>query len=213
MKGLCKNTEKGFTLPELLVGLFMFSLFSLMVATFLRQSYHKLAVETRGTLAAQELRNALGLMANELRMGAVVSPYLPGTDPDVVACFAEITANADKVSFLVVHDDSDGSSGIQPYHVGYVYDSANNLLLRGELEKTGYVDCTLPGGDPTASSNTSVIAENIVQIDSNGDGTDEDVFSYANGVLTINVGVEILGPDGVNLAQPFVTQIAMRRRS
>lgn len=204
--------ERGFTISELIVGMFLFSVVSMGMATFMHQTFQRTGLEARASHASQELQNAVALIKNELQMSAVVSPYLPGTLPENVDCSAATTATANALQFLVTHDDDTASNGIAAYYVGYTYDESSRELRRGEVTKPITTNCILPAGSPTSSSNAQTIAKRIVRIDSNGDGTPEPVFQLTNGVLTLNIGTEIEAPNGETITQQISTTIAARKR-
>ena len=117
------------------------------------------------------------------------------------------------ISFLVVHDDPSATDGIQPYHVGYVYDSGTHQLRRGEIPGPTTRSCTFPGGDPTSAEVAKVIADHVYPRDVNGDGLAEPIFSYANGILNINLSVEAPGPKGFERNQGISTRIYTRSYS
>ncbi len=207
------HSQSGFTITELLVGMSLFSVVSLGMATFMQQTLQKTALETRAAQAAQELENATTLITNEMQMSAVVSPYLPGTNPENVNCStATSVSGGDTLRFMVAHDDKTASNGIRSYYVAYVYDSDNGELLRGEVTKADTTNCAVPAQDPAHSDVLQTVAKNIVQIDTNGDGTDESVFALANGTLTVNLGMEVSGPNDTSVTQQISTQVVARKR-
>ena len=202
--------QKGFTLAELLVSISLFSIFGLATATMMSTTLQRLGIESRATMANQELQNAVNLLASEVRMSSTVSPYLMGDDPDTVRCSAQFSVAANSMSFLVVHDDGSGANGLRAYHVGYVYDAGTKELRRGQIAASASGSCVLPGGDPTSSSTAQVLAKDIVRIDTDGDGVLEPAFSYSEPKLTLNLGIEIEGAGGVTVTQPINTEIVAR---
>jgi len=202
--------KTGFGITELLVSLFIFSFVMLSLSSFSNLTFANLGVENRASAAARELKNAMELLSSELRMSSAVSPYLPGDIPATVNCSSQIVATATSIKFLVVHDDSDGDSGIQPYYVGYVYDPAKQQLLRGEIAKLSSTNCTLPAGDPTSSNYARVIADRVYQWDSNKDGSDEPIFQYSSKVLTVNILTKATGSNGTKIDQGITTKIFTR---
>lgn len=186
--------QKGFTLPELLVGVTLFGVVGLGLLNFVNDALRSLSVESRAALAALELNNTMGLISSELRMSSSVSPYLVGNDETVVTCSNALAISSTSIRFLVVEDDpSSATSGLQPYYVGYIYNSATKELRRGEIAGTTVTNCTLPAGNPTSNSISQLLAENIVPVDINDDGTDEPLFNYdaTTGTLTLTLGVEV----------------------
>ena len=169
--------EHGFTLAEMLVSLGMFAVLGMSFISFSTSALHTLSSEDRAALATQELRSAEQLMSSEYRMSSSISPYIVGTTSSVVTCTSALAVTATTVKFLVVQDETATStSGIQPYYVGYKYDSATKQLLRGEIPGTSITNCTPPAGDPTSSTYAKVVAENVVQIDADGNGSIDSPF-------------------------------------
>ena len=116
-----------------------------------------------------------------------------------------------KLKFLTVQDETAPStSGVQPYYVGYWYDSATKRLLRGEIAGTTISNCTLPVGDPTTSAIAQVLVENVVPIDGNLDGTIDPVFSTSGNSVLVNLGVQTTGTDGASIVQPMPITILRR---
>jgi hypothetical protein len=207
------RSQKGIGLVEVLVSIFIFSIAIVSIAAFNRLTFGNLGAENRISSSMRELKNAVGLLSAELRMSASISPYLPGNLPAVVNCLTSIQSSNNSISFLVVHDDSAADDGIQPYHVGYTYNSDTHQLLRGEIPGITTRSCLFPGGDPTSSQIAKVIADRVYPRDINGDGIAEPIFSYANGILDINLSVEAPGPKGFERNQGVSTRIYTRSYS
>jgi|GEM_PF-2759780 len=202
--------ESGFGLPEILVSIFIFGIVLVTVGSFNRLTFGTLGVENRISSSMKELRNAVTLLSTELRMSSSISPYIPGNSPALANCLSNIDASATTVRFMVVHDDSSASNGIQPYYVGYSYNPATRQLLRGEIPGTSTANCSLPNGDPTAQSVAKVIADNVYPWDSNQDGTSEPIFYYSNGTLEVNLSITASGPKGFKRRQGLSTLIYTR---
>lgn len=206
---IIKN-QKGFTLTELLVSIGIFASVSAAIMTFAGKSFENLSMENRASSAALELQNALALISTELRMSGAASPYLPGTTLSLTKCTSALAVTATTIKFLVTQDESAGSYGIKKYYVGYKYDAVNKQLLRGEIVSTSIYNCTVPLGDPTSNVYAKVIADNIVQIDSNSNGVLDSVFTLSGNSLVINLGIEIDGKNGMKTSQDASTQIYLR---
>jgi len=205
-----KFNQKGFGITELLVSVMIFSLVLLSISAFSNITLVNLGTENQMSSAARELRTAMNLLSSELRMGASVSPYLPGNTPATVNCLAQIVATSTTIKFLVVHDDNSVSPGIQPYYVGYSYDSINKQLLRGEVAALSTTSCGLPGPDPLSIIYSRVLADKVTTYDSNGDGLLEPVFALSNGMLTVNLAVDIKGANKSTRSQGIKTTIFTR---
>lgn len=203
--------QSGFTLAELLVSLSIFSLLGMSFVTFSTSALQRLSVENRISSASQELMNGLELLSSELRMSSSVSPYLVGTTATVVTCGSALSVTTTKVKFLVVQDENVASTwGLQPYYVGYYYNSATKQLLRGEIAGASITNCTLPAGDPTGVTYAKVLAENVVQIDADGNGTLDPVFSTSGNSIVVNLGVQITGVKNTVVTQKMPTTIYRR---
>lgn len=203
--------NKGFTLVELLVSMSLFGIVGLGLVAFTSNALRGLSDESRLSFAALEAKNALGMLSSELRMSSAISPYLPGTDSSATNCRAAVSANATTLRFMLAEDDSDAATaGIQPYYVGYRFDSISGTLLRGEIPGSTVTSCVVPAGDPASSAVAQTLAERVVQIDADGDGTLEPVFSLSGDVLTVNLGVQLITQSGEETTQHFVTKIYLR---
>ena len=209
MKRVCHKSS-GFTLIELLVSMVMFSVVSLGFISFISNTFRKLSLETRTSAAAQELKNAVNLLSNEFRISAVVSPYLPGNTPATVTCSAARTVTSTSLRFLVSHDES-VSYGLHPYYVGYIYDAASRELRRGEISSVAVTNCTLPVGDPTSATYATVIARDVVQIDADGNGVLDPIFSLSGNQLTVNLKISLTGPGGWKSKQNVSARIFERK--
>lgn len=209
------GNQRGFTLVELMVSMLLFAVVAVGMVAFTTSTLQTLSTESRVSLGAMELKNALGLMTSELRMSSAISPYLPGDNIALTNCSAAVTATATSVKFLISEDDSSavGTAGIQPYYVGYRYDAASKQLLRGKIPIAALHSCTLPAGDPTLSPIADTVATRVVQIDVDQDGTEDPVFSLNNNILTINLGIQVQSPGGDFVTQQFVSKAYMRVHS
>lgn len=204
------NREIGFTLIELLVGMSIFSVVSLGVVSYMGDAFKRIHIENKSALHSQELRSALNLIASELRMSSNISPYLPGSDTNLLSCSTLISNTDNTLKFIVTHDDDSGTSGINPTYVGYIYDSDSKELRRGFFEIANHNICTLPLSDPIDDAPTMIIAENVIPVDNNSDGTLDPIFSLNNNILSINMGYESTGAGGIILSQNLSVDILIR---
>lgn len=205
------KNQKGLTIVDMMVGLAMFGIISVAIMGFASKAFRTLGLESKGSDRSRELRAAMNAIASEVRMSSVVSPYLPGNNSALVNCTSLFSVTANTIKFLVVHDDEISAlSGLQPYYVGYKYDSTTGSVLRGEIPATSISACTLPAGDPTAAPYAMTIASNISPVDSNNDGLSEPFFSYLGGQLTINGGIKVVSNDGSEINQEISTQVLVR---
>lgn len=209
-RAIKSNCESGFGLPEILVSIFIFGIVLVTVGSFNRMTFGTLGVENRISSSMKELRNAVALLSTELRMSSSISPYLPGNSPDISSCLDNIDASSTSVRFMVVHDDSSASNGIQPYYVGYSYNPSTRQLLRGEIPASSSSNCDLPSGDPTAQGTAKVIADNVHPWDGNEDGSLEPIFYLSNGTLEVNLSITASGPKGFGRRQGLRTLIYTR---
>lgn len=186
------SSSRGFTLPEVLVGVLLLAIVSLTVASFSTSVLRRAGTETKVSSASMELKSALSLLSSELRSSATISPYLMGSTPSTVTCGSAFAVTSTTVKFLAVEDDSAAStSGLAPYYIGYKYDSATNQLLRGEIVGPTTTACTLPSGDPTSVTYAKVVARDVTQIDADHNGTLDNVFVLNGNLLTINLGIKL----------------------
>lgn len=186
------HSGRGFTLSELMVGMFLLSFLGMTIAAFSKDVLHRAGLQTNLSLASMELRNALDVMSAELRGSASISPYLVGNNAATVTCTSNLSVSSTSVKFLVVEDDSTSStSGLKPYYVGYSYDSTKRQLLRGEIAAPSVTACSLPAGDPTSTTYAKVIASDVNQIDADGNGSLDPVFSLSGNQLSVNLGLAV----------------------
>jgi Tfp pilus assembly protein PilV len=202
--------EAGFTITELLVSMIMFAVVGMGLFAFTSKSLRTLGLESRGTQAMGELKNAVTLLSTELRMSSSISPYLVGTNAAAVTCTSALNVTSTTVRFLVAEDDATAVNGLHPYYVGYLYDSAQKKLLRGEITSASNTSCILPAGNPASSAVAVTLAENVVAIDSNEDGSIEPVFQLSGDELIVNLGIEVQGSDGLVMTQPITSRIYLR---
>lgn len=208
-----RNAERGFTLAELLVGFMLFGVVALAMVSFSTQVIYDVGLENRATLNNLDLRNALELMKAEARMSSSLSPYLPGNVSAMSNCPSLVQVTATTVKFLVVDDDATatGLSGMRPYYVGYRYDSATKQLYRGEAAMSSVTSCPAVGStDPSASPLAKVLVRNVSQVDSDGNGVLDTVFSYSGGVLTVHLGSKAKDQKKRLTAQDQSTKIFLR---
>lgn len=203
--------ERALTIMELLVGISLFGVISLAFVAFSSSALRQMSLESRATSKVGELKNALSLLSSEVRMSKSISPYIVGTSSSNVTCSSAFSVSANIVRFLVVEDDSAaGLGGMQAYYVGYSYEASTQRLLRGEIAKATTLDCTLPAGDPTSSSYAQVLAEGVERIDSDNDGTLDDVFSLAGNVLSVRLGVVVDAQNGLKITHQLPIQVGIR---
>ena len=204
------NSEKGFSLVEALVAITMLNVVGLAAVAFMSKAFGDLSLQSRGALASQEVTNAVKLLSSELRMARSASPYLPGTDPTLVDCTARISVAGDTIRFLVPHEDSSSTTGLSSYYVGYRYDSTTEQLFRGSVQAASTTSCNLPATDPLASNKEQLLAERIVPIDANGDGTNEPIFARSGSQITINLGIKVSGKNSTEIVQKLSTVVRIR---
>lgn len=211
MNSLELKQESAFTLLELLVGMMIFGIVSMGIATFAGGALRNLGTQNRVSHSGAELRQALALLSTELRMSGSVSPYLVGTSAGAVTCTGSLAVTSTSIKFVVVNDDSSSSTnGLKAYYVGYKYDPSSKQLLRGEIAKAGVSDCSLPAGDPTSSTYAKPIAENVVQFDADGNGSLDAAFALSSDVLSVKLGIEIEGAGGEKATDYTSTKIYVR---
>lgn len=207
------RSHRGFTLVELMVSLGLFGIIALAMTSFTSQALQTVGVESRVSLASLEAKNAVAILGSELRMSSSVSPYIPGNVPSLTKCSGSVSVTSTTLKFLVTQDDESAvaASGIRSYYVGYKYDSATGKLLRGEIQGSSTTSCTLPVGDPTSATYAKPLADRVVQIDADNDGTLDPLFSLSGEVLTISIGVEVPRPaGGTSAIQQFVSKAFLR---
>lgn len=208
------TNRSGFTLPEVLVGIFLLSIVGLAVASYSNEVLRRAGQEAKLATAAMELRNGLSLMSSELRASASISPYLVGSDPSLVTCNSALAVTSTTVKFMKVEDDAGStSSGLKAYYVGYKYDSATGELLRGEIAATTVTSCIVPSGDPTSSTVAKTIANNLTQIDEDGNSVLDSVFSISGNILTVRLGVSLNSSGSTTVSHMPRTRIFLRTHS
>ena len=200
--------ERGFTVVELLVSMLMFAVISAGLAQSMSAVFKGIGREYRLSTAVQEARLALGTVSAELRMASAVSPYLPGNDPDIVTCAANFSMTPDSIKFLLVHDSNAGTNGLAAKYVSYSYDEDTQSLLRGEIDSASNVSCSVPTGDPLDVA--TPIAQKIIRIDYDDDGTPDEIFRVLGNSLVITYGIEVTGDSGTKLSQKFQTTVLLR---
>ncbi|MCB0335817.1 MAG: type II secretion system protein [Bdellovibrionales bacterium] len=205
-----KQAEAGFTLIELLAVIGILAVFSVGVVNYMIDVFRRVGIENKMALAAQELKNGLSLMSSELRMSRSSSPYLPGDIPENSDCSSALSISGDTIRFLVAHDDESSTTGVQLYYVGYKYVSDQNRLIRGQILAPGAGSCVLPVGDPVDVLTAQMIADDVVQIDTDGDGVLDDPFSISGDSVVINLGVEVTGPGEMTMTEELSTRIKVR---
>jgi len=181
---------QGFSLAELLVALLIFGVVGMAAVSICGSALRDLGTESRMTMKSLQLNQALGLLSNELRMSSNLSPYLPGNNASLSNCAASVAVTATTMKFFVVEDDSTATttSGIKPYYVGYKYDASAKQLLRGEIPVDSLISCVVPG-DPTSATYAKPLANHVVAIDSDDNGTVDPAFAKSGAMFTVSLGV------------------------
>jgi len=204
------TNDCGFSLIEALVAITMLNVIGLAAVAFMSKAFGDLSLQSRAALASQEVTNSLKLLASELRMSRSASPYLPGIDPTLVDCTSRLAVTSDSVRFLVPHEDASSSTGLSAYYVGYRYDSATEQLYRGAVSAPSTTSCNIPATDPLANTQEQLLAERVVPIDADGNGTNEPIFSRNGSQITINLGVRVEGKNNTEVIQKLSTQVRVR---
>jgi Tfp pilus assembly protein PilW len=204
------NHNSGFGLTEALVSVFIFGLVLLSISSFNTLTFGNLGLENKISASVREARNAINLLSTELRMSSTMSPYIPGNSPALVDCADFIEASNNMIKFLVVHDDYTATNGIQPYYVGYLYDSDSKTLLRGEIPAPTTTTCSIPAGDPTSQQHAKIVAQRVSPTDIDDNGVIEPIFHFSDGVLNINLEVAAFGPGILFRAQKISTRVYTR---
>jgi len=204
-----RRGERGTTLMEMLVSMAMFSVVGVGLVGVSTSALRDLSLESRTTLETFELKRGLELLSTELRMSSMLSPYLPGTVETAANCSSAVAVTARTIRFFVAVDEPNatGTGGLRPYYVGYRYDPTTRQLLRGEIAAASLFSCDASIGDPTSASVARPVATDVIELDSNGDGTAENAFTFANGELTVNLGARITGAGSRVKQRPFSTRV------
>lgn len=203
------GAQRGTTLMETLVAMAMFSIIGIGLVGVSTSSLRDLSLDSRTTLETFELKRGLELLATELRMSSMLSPYLPGTVESASNCASAVHVTPRTIRFFVAVDEPSaaGTGGLQPYYVGYRYDPVAKQLLRGEIGVNSLFSCDVTVGDPTSATLTRPIAADVVELDTNGDGVVEDAFRWSNGELTVTLGTRITGAGDRVKERPFSTRV------
>jgi prepilin-type N-terminal cleavage/methylation domain-containing protein len=202
--------SKGFTILELLVSMSIFAIVSAGIVTYISDTLGRLSIETKSSIAMQELKSAINLLQSEIRMSHAASPYNVGIDASVVTCTSALDTTANSIKFLVSYDDGTATNSTRSFYVGYQYDPDERILYRGEVPTGSVASCTLPGTDPLSTSVRRVIATDVTNIDSNLDGTLDNIFSLNSNQLAVRIGVEVVGHSGLRVVQQVINNIAVR---
>lgn len=204
------SNQTGSSLTEILVSLLMLGFVSSGIASLMTSTYQSLGREYRLAQATENVRLALHVLTSELRMASTVSPYYPGLISSAINCSGSMSVDSNTIEFLLSHDDQAGVGGVTPYYIGYKYEPALGRLSRGEVTATSTSACIVPVADPLSIDNLSPIANNVVQVDFNNDGTLEPIFSLAGSVITITLGIEVKGIGDQLVTQPMQAQVELR---
>lgn len=209
MKKLICNSL-GSTLIDMLVGMAMFGVVGAGLTSVMGGTFQSVGRENRLAIGSENIRMAFSLMNSELRMASNVSPYLPGVDPTLADCSNQFQVTTSSVLFYVAPDQHYGSYGVSPVYVGYQYDPLTKKLYRGEIYLSSTPQCGAAFGDPLNPLYRSVMAENVIAIDYNGDGVNEPVFQYANQNLVITLGTQVTVEGGRTMVSKMQTTIRVR---
>jgi hypothetical protein len=187
----------------------MFSVIGIGLVGVSTSSLRDLSLESRTTLETFELKRGLELLAAELRMSSMLSPYLPGTVESAANCAGALEVTETTVKFFVAVDDGAAinTGGLQPYYVGYRYDAASRQLLRGEIAVSDLFSCNATIGDPTSAAFTRPVASNVAPVDSDNNGVVDSPFTWSAGILSVNLGTSISGPGNRTKQRPFSSRI------
>jgi prepilin-type N-terminal cleavage/methylation domain-containing protein len=204
------KSQRGFTVTELLVSLTLFGIVGGGISSFMIDTLRRTSLENRISKATQEAQNAIQLLTSEIRLSNQISPYLPGTDVSLTTCSSAFTVNSTSISFLVAHDATSGSNGLARYLVGYRYDSNLKQIIRGTLASSSATTCSVPSGDPTDASNGMVVASNIVQVDADGNGSLDPIFSKSGDLVTVTLGARVTINSSLSTTQNLSSEILLR---
>lgn len=206
------KSQKGFTLAELMVSMLMFGIVGMGLTGFTSSAIRELSNQSRLSFATLELKNAISMLSSEIRMSSAISPYIPGTNTTLTNCYGAVEVTSTTLRFLVSEDDAAATTtaGLRPYYVGYRFNSATGQLTRGEILGSTVTACTVPSGDPNSTTNGKTLAEKVVQIDADNNGSLDPVFSLTNNVLTVNLGVQVSTPGNKTITQKFSTRVFLR---
>jgi prepilin-type N-terminal cleavage/methylation domain-containing protein len=204
-----RMNQKGITLMELLVSLALFGIVGGVITSTLFSAFQRMSIEQRLAASTDSARLAVQLLTSELRMSSQVSPYLPGTNSSLTTCNSAFDTQSAALKFLVSHDSA-ASRGTSVTYIGYSYDPVTKQLFRGEVSSTSNTSCATPASDPNGAFTRAPLATNIIPFDTNSDGSVDDIFSFANSVVTVSFAVEIRSPHGEIIRQPIRTEIDLR---
>lgn len=206
------RAQKGFSLIELLVALFMMSIVVAGVTQTLISTLRRTGYESRLSSAVTEAKQVLTILTTEVRMASSLSPYLLTLNQQVSRCLNAVTISSNGSSLIVrvSHDSASGTQGRESYLVGYQYVEATRELLRGEVELSTHSCGEVPGVDPLGASVAQTIARNIVRIDSDGNGQLDPVFERDGSLLLVNLGLEVVTPDSGRTNLPLPMSVSVR---
>ncbi|MCC6954555.1 MAG: hypothetical protein IT290_10595 [Deltaproteobacteria bacterium] len=202
--------EAGVTLTELLVGMTLFGVVGGTLAVAMTSTLKTLGREYRLASATEGVRLAVDVISSEMKMAAHASPYVVGVDASLSNCTSTIDVTPYRVTFLVSQDDPAAANGLKSYKVGYGYDSTSQTLYRGVIDGTTVTECLAPGGDPHGALVRSPIAEKVIPVDYDGDGTVDPVFERDITKLTITVGIQVKNDTDTYVTQKIRSVVDIR---
>jgi prepilin-type N-terminal cleavage/methylation domain-containing protein len=202
--------EKGFTLVESIVALFIGSLMLMAIYAAVNSSQSSASKVERRVSAQQDARGALDLMAMEIQMAS----YNPGLDDHIWRNPADCTSASAHSTYkgiqiatansITVEMDINDSGFINTTNndnetIKYVYDSTNQYITRS-------TNC---GGDQPFLGSTDANSKTVLVVNNTAGtgGTAIPVFRYYNGTGTDISNTVVSSPADAILGIPAIRRI------
>jgi hypothetical protein len=182
----------------MLVSLVLLGLASALATSYsgarLKQLAFDSVIEENNRLANQ----AMASLSYELRTSQAISPFIPGSEIEISNCHAARRVENTKIFFMRSIPSASDAQGRLVKYISYHYDRDKKHLLRGEVTMSSLTTCTSTLSDPSAKEVSKIIATGIVEVDEDGDGVVDPIFTEAKPQIIINLGLERPGIDGTN---------------